>query len=99
MGDIWLSLVRCAASNRRAHGGFSAFLCKTSEIGDALAAPRSLRVEAFSGMTAKNARVGAMHPPHRYRRELTCRVRPRNFDFLSVGEEFGADALGEYIAR
>ena len=24
MGDIWLSLVRCAASNRRAHGGFRA---------------------------------------------------------------------------
>jgi hypothetical protein len=60
------------------------------------APPRSLSFEAFSGMIAKNARVGAMHPPHRYRRELTCRVMPRNFDFLSVGEEFGADALGEY---
>jgi hypothetical protein len=33
-----------------------------------------------------------------HRRELTCRVIPRHFDFLSVGEEFGADALGEHIA-
>jgi len=23
---------------------------------------------------------------------------PRDFDFLSVGEEFGADGLGEHIA-
>jgi hypothetical protein len=23
---------------------------------------------------------------------------PRHFDFLSVGEEFGADALGEHLA-
>jgi hypothetical protein len=25
---------------------------------------------------------------------LTCRVMPHNFDFLSEGEEFGADARG-----
>lgn len=28
----------------------------------------------------------------RDRRETTCRVMARHFDFLSVGEEFGADA-------
>jgi hypothetical protein len=50
-------------------------------------------------MTAKSGRVGAMRPPHRHRRELTCRVMPRDFEFLSVGEEFGADALGEHISR
>jgi hypothetical protein len=48
-------------------------------------------------MIAKSARVGAMRPPHRHRRELKCRVMPRHFDFLSVGEEFGADAVGEHI--
>ncbi len=37
MGDIWLSLVRCAASNRRAHRGFRAFLRKISETVDSLA--------------------------------------------------------------
>ena len=43
-------------------------------------------------MTAQSARLGAMRWPHRHRRVLTCRVMPRHFDFLSVGEEFGADA-------
>jgi hypothetical protein len=43
-------------------------------------------------MSAKSARVGAMRTPHRHRRERTCRVMPRHFDFFSVGEEFGADA-------
>ena len=41
------------------------------------------------GVTTKSARVGAMRPLHRHRRELKCRVMPRHFDFLSVGEEFG----------
>ena len=50
------------------------------------------------GMTVKSARVGAMRPPDRHRRERTCRVLPRHIDFLSVGEEFGADALDEHIA-
>jgi hypothetical protein len=49
-------------------------------------------------MTAKSARVGAMRPPHRHRREVTCGVMPRHLDFLSVGAEFGADDLGEHIA-
>jgi hypothetical protein len=44
------------------------------------------------GMAAKSTRVGAMRSPHRHRRESKCRVMPHNFDFLSVGEEFGADA-------
>ena len=34
---IWLSLIRCAASNCHTHRGFRAFLCKVSEIGDSLA--------------------------------------------------------------
>jgi hypothetical protein len=34
-------------------------------------------------------------PPHRHRRELTCRVVPRHFDFLSVDEEFGADCTAQ----
>jgi hypothetical protein len=43
-------------------------------------------------MSAKSPRVGVMCPPHRHRRELRSRVVPRHVDFLSVGEEFGADA-------
>jgi hypothetical protein len=37
MGDIWLSLVRCAPSNRRTHAAFQAFLWRFSEIEDAVA--------------------------------------------------------------
>src|SRR5271169_5474212 len=37
MGDIWLSLVRCAPSNRRTHAAFRAFLWRFSEIGDSVA--------------------------------------------------------------
>ena len=52
-------------------------------------------------LTCRNSpRVGAMRPHHRHRRELKCRVMPRHFDFLSVGEEFGADALsGRCLGR
>jgi hypothetical protein len=50
---VWLSLVRCAASNRRTHGGFRAFFCKISEIGDSLAervgAMHPGRFRSFSG--------------------------------------------------
>jgi hypothetical protein len=42
-------------------------------------------------MTAQGARVWAMRPPTRTGVNLTCRVMPRHFDCLSVGEEFGAD--------
>jgi hypothetical protein len=49
-------------------------------------------------MIAKSARVGAMRTPDRHRRDLASRVMPRDFDFFSVGEKFGADALGEHIA-
>jgi hypothetical protein len=59
-----------------------------------LPSPRSLRFEAFSRDDDKSARIGTMHQPHRHRIELTCRVHTRHFDFLSVGEEFGADCLG-----
>ena len=44
------------------------------------------------GMIAKSARVGAMRPLHRHRRELTCEAVLRYFGFLSMCEEFGADA-------
>jgi hypothetical protein len=46
----------------------------------------------LQGMRAKSPPVGAMRPAHRRRRELRCRVMPHHFNFLSVGEEFGADA-------
>ena len=37
-------------------------------------------------------RLGANAPPIGTGEGLTCRIMPRHFDFLSVGEEFGADA-------
>src|ERR1700682_1020130 len=46
------------------------------------------------GITVKSTRVGPMRPPDRHRIERTCRVMPRQIDFLSVGEEFGADCPG-----
>jgi hypothetical protein len=57
-----------------------------------LAPPRVSGLEHSPGMSAKSPRVGVMCPPHRHRRELRSRVMPRHVDFLSVGEEFGADA-------
>jgi hypothetical protein len=37
------------------------------------------------GVAAKNARVGAMRPPHRHRRELTCRVTAASRRFSLCG--------------
>src|ERR1700687_2259233 len=51
-------------------------------------APLPLNATEFS------PRLGPMRAAHRHRRQLTSRLRPHHLDFLSVGEEFGADALG-----
>jgi hypothetical protein len=34
-----------------------------------------------------------MRQSHRHRKEPTCRIMAHHFEFLSVGEQFGADAL------
>jgi hypothetical protein len=51
--------------------------------------------EAFSEVNRKRRACRGDAPPHRHRRELTCRVVPRHFDFLSVGEEFGVDCTAQ----
>ncbi len=64
---------------------------------EVLALPHRQRVPALRqspGIAAKTPRLGPMRAAHRHRRQLTSRLRPHHLDFLSVGEEFGADALG-----
>jgi hypothetical protein len=51
--------------------------------------------EAFSEVNRKRHACRGDAPPHRHRRELTCRVVPRHFDFLSVGQEFGVDCTAQ----
>ena len=45
------------------------------------APPTSLRFEAFSGDRRKKRAYGAMSPPYRHRRGLTCRVRAASIRF------------------
>jgi hypothetical protein len=51
-----------------------------------------LRSEGLSGDDRKKRGWGGRCARHRHRRELKCQGMPRHFDFLSVGQEFGADA-------
>src|ERR1700691_5730919 len=80
-GEQKAARIRCFALNQR-HREFESSALRHAVSG----------LEHSPGMSAKSPRVGVMCPPHRHRRELRSRVMPRHVDFLSVGEEFGADA-------
>ncbi len=56
------------------------------------ALPTSRSFKHSPGMTAKTKRPRAMRDAYRHRRQLTFRMGLRSLDFLSVGDEFGADA-------